>query len=173
MNFWSSLESRFKKEKNIMALALWTRAQNGRGNHTGLRPRLLKANIKGKSHFTSSSRKSFYLIPSHPFSSKIVQYKFPQPKLCPFPKEIETQKRLPKTTEPATLAQPEHHPRSPWPQWPSLIPHQMFNISSPREASRAPWAAGSYQIARFWTNLVNDDHLQHLNLWKLYSYFPF
>lgn len=64
-----------------MALGSWTRAQSGRGNHTGLRPRLLKANIKGKSHFTSSSRKSFYLMPSHPFSSKIVQDKFPQSKL--------------------------------------------------------------------------------------------
>ena len=152
------------------AAGSWARAQNGRGNHTGLRPRSLKANIKGKSHFTSSSRKSFYLMPSHPFSSKIVQDKLPQYKLCPFLEEIETQRRLLKTIEPAPLAQ--HPPRSPWPQVAFPYPHQKLNIRSPREASRAPWAAGSYQIARFWTNFAHDVHLQHLTLWKLYSCFP-
>ena len=59
-------------------------------------------------------------MPSHPFSSKIVQDKLPQYKLCPFLKEIETQERLPETIEPATLAQ--HHPRSPWPQVAFLYP---------------------------------------------------
>lgn len=174
MNFWSPLQSRFRKEKSITALESWVGAANGGGNSTGLGPGLLKTTIKGKSHFTSSSWMSLSLVLSYPFSYYKVRAELPQYKLCPFSKEMETQKGL----CPRHQKQLFHQSLNVSPglldcKWPFLLPHQKFNISSPEEPHRAPWAAGCCHTPRFWTSFANDVCLQHLTLRRLHSCFPF
>lgn len=190
INFWSSLESRFRKGENIVAPGSHVRALNGGAEVMELRyqdywKQIIKESCILHLLPAKCSTRGF---PIHSLLRKF-RINFHSIDSVNFPRRSRLKKDHAQDHRISYWQGLNVSPCLPDCKWPSTLPHQKFNISSPEGSHRAPWAAVSVILIFFLPDscqaFVNDvqilgpasmealwSHflLGPLTLWEKWSY---